>query len=89
MRPYREFIGWLGEQDLGAAQAYWREALAGFETPTALPGDGSGVGPGVADTEPGRVGAVLSAEAAAGLGSVARAARVTVASVAQAAWGLV
>ncbi|WP_162603898.1 non-ribosomal peptide synthetase, partial [Streptomyces sp. CS014] len=90
-RSYREFIGWLGEQDLGAAQAYWREALAGFETPTALPGDGSGagVGPGVADTEPGRVGAVLSAEAAAGLGSVARAARVTVASVAQAAWGLV
>ncbi|WP_432079842.1 amino acid adenylation domain-containing protein, partial [Streptomyces sp. YPW6] len=85
VRPYREFIGWLGEQDLGAAQAYWREALAGFDTPTALPEDGTGV----ADTEPGRVGAVLSAEAAAGLGAVARAARVTVASVAQAAWGLV
>ncbi|WP_432079888.1 condensation domain-containing protein, partial [Streptomyces sp. YPW6] len=85
VRPYREFIGWLGEQDLGAAEAYWREALAGFETPTALPEDG----PGVADAEPGRVGAVLSAGAAAGLGSVARAARVTVNSVAQAAWGLV
>ncbi|WP_343283594.1 condensation domain-containing protein, partial [Streptomyces sp. CS014] len=42
VRPYREFIGWLGEQDLGAAQAYWREALAGFETPTVLPEDGPG-----------------------------------------------
>ncbi|MGV0837952.1 amino acid adenylation domain-containing protein [Mycolicibacterium thermoresistibile] len=33
---YRDFLGWLAAQDRDAAQAAWRELLAGFETPTLV-----------------------------------------------------
>jgi non-ribosomal peptide synthase protein (TIGR01720 family) len=36
-RPYREYIGWLQRQDLGAAEQYWRRRLAGFRQATRLP----------------------------------------------------
>ncbi len=29
-RPYRDYIGWLEKQDLGQAERYWRQRLAGF-----------------------------------------------------------
>ena len=35
-RPYREYIGWLQEQDLDRALAYWRDRLSGLEGPTPL-----------------------------------------------------
>ncbi|WP_437913629.1 amino acid adenylation domain-containing protein [Sorangium sp. So ce302] len=35
-RPYRDYIDWLGRQDLPAAEAFWRSALKGFSTPTPL-----------------------------------------------------
>jgi amino acid adenylation domain-containing protein len=41
---YREYIGWLKEQDLNEAEAFWRETLKGFTAPTPL----------VVDTIPGR-----------------------------------
>jgi amino acid adenylation domain-containing protein/non-ribosomal peptide synthase protein (TIGR01720 family) len=37
-RPYRDYIAWLGRQDLSAAREYWRGQLAGFTTPTPLGG---------------------------------------------------
>ncbi|EST38512.1 hypothetical protein N566_06925 [Streptomycetaceae bacterium MP113-05] len=36
-RPFRAYVDWLERQDLSEAGAYWREMLAGFEVPTALP----------------------------------------------------
>jgi len=36
VRPYRDYIGWLQSQDMGAAEAYWRTALSGFTAPTPL-----------------------------------------------------
>jgi amino acid adenylation domain-containing protein len=33
---YRRFITWLADRDLDAAQAAWREVLAGFDTPTLV-----------------------------------------------------
>jgi amino acid adenylation domain-containing protein/non-ribosomal peptide synthase protein (TIGR01720 family) len=36
-RPYRDYIAWVGRQDLAAAEAYWRRTLAGFSAPTELP----------------------------------------------------
>ncbi|MEH2621947.1 amino acid adenylation domain-containing protein [Bradyrhizobium sp. AZCC 1719] len=36
VRPFRDYIAWLQRRDLGVAEAYWRKALAGFETPTPL-----------------------------------------------------
>jgi amino acid adenylation domain-containing protein len=35
-RPYRNYVAWLAEQDLVAAERYWRTALAGFTAPTPL-----------------------------------------------------
>jgi hypothetical protein len=35
-RPYRDFIAWLGQQNLADAEAFWRETLKGFAKPTAL-----------------------------------------------------
>src|ERR1041385_769363 len=36
VRPYRDYIAWLQQQDRAAAEAYWREHLRGFTTPTPL-----------------------------------------------------
>ena len=33
---YRRYVTWLADRDLDAAQAAWREALAGFDTPTLV-----------------------------------------------------
>ena len=33
---YRQFVTWLAERDLDAAQLAWREVLAGFDTPTLV-----------------------------------------------------
>ncbi|WP_156657485.1 non-ribosomal peptide synthetase, partial [Mycobacterium kyorinense] len=34
--PYRRYVTWLAERDVDAAQAAWRAALAGFDTPTLV-----------------------------------------------------
>jgi amino acid adenylation domain-containing protein/non-ribosomal peptide synthase protein (TIGR01720 family) len=34
--PFRDYIAWLGRQDLARAEAFWRRALAGFTSPTPL-----------------------------------------------------
>ncbi|WP_244211017.1 non-ribosomal peptide synthase/polyketide synthase [Amycolatopsis kentuckyensis] len=38
-RPYRDYLGWLAERDQAAADGFWRDTLAGFDAPTALPYD--------------------------------------------------
>jgi len=35
-RPYRDYILWLKQQDLGQAEQYWRKTLRGFSAPTRL-----------------------------------------------------
>ena len=79
--PYRRFVTWLADRDLAAAEAAWREVLAGFDTPTL-------VGP------PGRLGlgrqgvASLRVPAATtrSLTELARSHHTTVNTVLQAAW---
>lgn len=34
--PYKNYISWLGKQDLDKAKAFWCAELAGFNTPTPL-----------------------------------------------------
>jgi amino acid adenylation domain-containing protein len=34
--PYRDYIDWLQRQDTARAEDFWREALAGFSSPTTL-----------------------------------------------------
>ncbi|MBV9773485.1 MAG: amino acid adenylation domain-containing protein, partial [Gemmatimonadetes bacterium] len=35
-RPYREYVAWLGRQDVAEAERFWRRELAGFAAPTPL-----------------------------------------------------
>jgi len=37
VRPYREYVQWLHNQDSSGAEAFWRKALKGFYLPTPLP----------------------------------------------------
>lgn len=36
-RPFKDFLGWLGSQDVAAAEAFWRDELIKFEAATPLP----------------------------------------------------
>jgi len=46
MRVYKEYILWLQQQDLGAAEIFWRHTLHGFTTPLSLGHDRARI-PGV------------------------------------------
>ena len=35
-RPFKNYIDWLQKQDVGEAEAFWRELLAGFDEPVRL-----------------------------------------------------
>jgi amino acid adenylation domain-containing protein/non-ribosomal peptide synthase protein (TIGR01720 family) len=35
-RPYKDFIGWLEQQDVSEAETFWRQQLKGCTAPTAL-----------------------------------------------------
>ncbi len=37
VRPYRDYIAWLKQQDSGKAERFWRQKLQGITSPTALP----------------------------------------------------
>ncbi|MEH2088565.1 MAG: amino acid adenylation domain-containing protein [Nostoc sp.] len=36
IRPYRDYIAWLQQQNLSEAETFWRKILKGFTTPTQL-----------------------------------------------------
>lgn len=36
VRPYRNYIAWLQQQDLSAAETFWRQKLKGFTSATSL-----------------------------------------------------
>jgi glycopeptidolipid biosynthesis protein len=78
-RSYRSFVNWLARQDIDAARAAWREALAGFETPTLLAPPAQ---PGSRQVESYRV----STATTKAIGALARSCRTTVNTVLQAAW---
>ena len=35
-RPFRDYIAWLGQQDLPKAEAFWKDLLTGFNAPTTI-----------------------------------------------------
>jgi len=79
--PYRRFISWLAAQDTQAARSAWREALAGFDTPTLVGArDRWGLGPrNVASLR-------VSSATTLALDELARSHHTTVSTVLQAAW---
>ncbi|MFP2964367.1 condensation domain-containing protein, partial [Myxococcus sp. 1LA] len=84
VRPYRDFIAWLGRQDFGAARDFWRGALAGFTEPTRLDWGGAPRG----STLLGEVQLRMSAEETSALGAFSRRNGVTGGTLLQAAWAL-
>ncbi|HEU4533232.1 MAG TPA: amino acid adenylation domain-containing protein, partial [Polyangiaceae bacterium] len=87
-RPYRDYIDWLGRQDLPAAEAFWRAELRGFSNPTPLGLDG-GRPPDAAGGE--RVEDLVSRlppGATAALGALAQRHRLTLNTLVQGAWAL-
>ncbi|WP_285760575.1 non-ribosomal peptide synthetase, partial [Nocardiopsis ansamitocini] len=87
-RPaFGDYLRWLADQDPGAALEHWRDALAGFDTPVALPYDRRPDDARAArSTE--RSTAELSAERSAALHAFTRQHRLTPNTVVQGAWAL-
>ncbi|RKH35462.1 amino acid adenylation domain-containing protein [Corallococcus praedator] len=84
---WRDYMAWVQRQDLSLAEAFWRKELAGFTTPTPLPG-ARPVAPGVEAAVTGEEKLWLSQEATASLQSFARRNAVTLNTLAQGAWAL-
>ena len=88
-RPYRDYIAWLQNQDMAAAEAYWRSELSGFSAPTPLIADKPGGNTGqhqAGDYD--KLGLTLSAESSTTLSVFAKQQHLTVNTLVQAAWGL-
>ncbi|HKH46873.1 MAG TPA: amino acid adenylation domain-containing protein [Thermoanaerobaculia bacterium] len=83
---FRDYVAWLQRQDLGAAEAFWRDRLAGLSTPTFIAGgDGKG-GPGWREAR--RQDLTVPAAATAALREAARRHRLTLNTLVQGAWSL-
>ncbi|MFD3733820.1 non-ribosomal peptide synthase/polyketide synthase [Streptomyces sp. NPDC058632] len=85
--PFAGYLRWLAAQDTGRAERHWRETLAGFTVPTALPRDRR---PAEAHrtSSSGTVRVALGKEVSARLKETAQRAGLTVNTVLQGAWGL-
>lgn len=83
-RAYRDYIAWIGQQDLASAEAYWSTLLQNFSTATPLPGE-SAAQSGPADGNQEQQ-LTLSSEATARLQTLAQQHHVTLNVLIQAAW---
>ena len=87
-RPYRDYIEWLRQQDLSAAESFWRRRLSGFPAPTPLGVDRA------RDTQPdeeegyGKQGVQLSETLTSALRSLAHHHHLTPNTLLQGAWAL-
>ena len=86
--PYRAYIAWLQTQDLDAAQSYWREALAGFRTPTFLAAKRPRRSLAPGEVEVTDAQAELSKEDTTALHEACRRHRLTTSAFLQGAWAL-
>jgi amino acid adenylation domain-containing protein/non-ribosomal peptide synthase protein (TIGR01720 family) len=84
-RPYRDYIGWLQQQDLKAAESYWRKRLAGFRARTQLNVETSNEN----ETRSyGEQNLEVSKSATKALETLAREQQVTLNTVVQGAWAV-
>ncbi len=86
-RPYRDYIAWLGAQDMAEAEHFWRESLRGFTAPTPLyVGRITDIEPAADDYTEQRLR--LSADTTTALHTFARQQHVTLNTVLQGAWAV-
>lgn len=86
-RPFRDYITWLKQQDMKEAEAFWREELRGFASPTPLVGERGWRSQRGEQYEEEIV--ELSRETTRRVEVLARHLQITVNTVLQGAWGLV
>src|SRR5205823_13946522 len=87
-RPFKDYVAWLRRQDQAEAEAFWRETLKGFATPTPL-----GVRNGSADLSAQEQAYAeeslrLSEASTAALQALARRHQLTLSTMVQGAWAL-
>lgn len=82
-RPFQDYVAWLQQQDIAAAERFWRDNLAGFEAPTSLAVNTQTSESGVSD-----VVVHLSQQQTEFLQHTAQQHNVTLNTLVQAAWGL-
>ena len=87
IRPYRDYIVWLQQQNLSQAETFWRQTLKGFTTPTQLSiSQGSSL---LTQTDSHNERELkLSRSTTAGLRSVAKQHQLTLNTIVQGAWAL-
>jgi surfactin family lipopeptide synthetase C len=85
-RPYRDYIAWLHQQDLSAAESFWRQTLKGFASPTAIARGNIVAGNRLESS--GEQQVIFSATGTAALQSAARQHQLTLNTLVQAAWAL-
>ena len=86
VRPYRDYLEWLGNQSSDEARKFWSSNLVGFREPTLLPSETP-----EADASGDRYmehPVRISTEATAALQSTARRLQVTLNTLIQGAWAL-
>ncbi len=85
VRPFRDYIAWLQEQDMDQAQAFWQDMLRGISEPTPLPMKRSSSSSSIAaDWKTIGLSHMLSAR----LNQIARTQKVTLNTIVQAAWAI-
>jgi surfactin family lipopeptide synthetase C len=86
-RPYHDYIAWLQQQDMAAAERFWRRTLKGFTSPTPLrfepPRAATSSGAGFSEEHQ-----TLSKELTTALHAFARQHQLTLNTVAQGAWAM-
>lgn len=86
--PYQQYIQWLQQQDLTAAESYWRQTLAGIAEPTTLPISKTSTHLPADEQRYTEQIRTLSPELTASLQQLARQQQVTLNTVVQGAWAL-
>ncbi len=87
-RPYQDYILWLQDQDPAEAETYWRTLLAGFSAPTPLGADHTPGALPSRDEDYDSLQINLTREDSAAVKSLAHAHRLTINTIAQAAWAV-
>ncbi|HET6852592.1 MAG TPA: condensation domain-containing protein, partial [Pyrinomonadaceae bacterium] len=87
VRSYREYISWLQQQDLSAAETFWRRTLKGFSAPIQLGLDRPAADSLTVD-DYGADQIRLSAELSAALQQLGRQQQLTLNTMVQGAWAL-
>ncbi|MBV9927462.1 MAG: amino acid adenylation domain-containing protein [Acidobacteria bacterium] len=87
-RPFRDYIAWLQEQPAQAAEAFWREALAGVEAPTPFRVEKAASAPPSRGPAYGEEQLLLARVETTRLRDAARRCGVTMNTLVQGAWAL-